>query len=55
MYEVCLMAGTGMDEGDDLFVFVIKSLKKCGLWFGINFLIVIFVFIIIGLFENVIL
>ncbi|TXY84450.1 magnesium transporter, partial [Vibrio cholerae] len=38
MYEARLMAGTGMDEGDDLFAPVIKSSKKRGLWLGINLL-----------------
>ncbi|MGL1091554.1 magnesium transporter MgtE N-terminal domain-containing protein, partial [Vibrio vulnificus] len=32
IYEARLMAGTGMDEGDDLFAPVIKSSKKRGVW-----------------------
>ncbi|HDI3201692.1 magnesium transporter [Vibrio cholerae] len=54
MYEARLMAGTGMDEGDDLFAPVIKSSKKRGLWLGINLLTAILASITIGLFENVI-
>ncbi len=54
MYEALLMAGTGMDEGDDLFAPVIKSSKKRGLWLGINLLTAILASITIGLFENVI-
>ncbi len=54
MYEARLMAGIGMDEGDDLFAPVIKSSNKRGLWLGINLLTAILASITIGLFENVI-
>ncbi|MGL6170970.1 MAG: magnesium transporter [Vibrio sp.] len=53
-YEARLMAGTGMDEGDDLFAPVIKSSKKRGVWLGINLLTAILASITIGLFEDVI-
>ncbi|MGL4223879.1 MAG: magnesium transporter [Vibrio sp.] len=53
-YEARLMAGTGMDEGDDLFAAVIKSSKKRGVWLGINLLTAILASITIGLFEDVI-
>jgi len=49
-----LMAGTGMDEGDDLFAPVIKSSKKRGVWLGINLLTAILASVTIGLFEDVI-
>ncbi|MDE1346618.1 magnesium transporter [Vibrio aestuarianus] len=54
IYEARLMAGTGMDEGDDLFAPIIKSSKKRGLWLGINLLTAILASITIGLFEDVI-
>ncbi|MDE1316269.1 magnesium transporter [Vibrio aestuarianus] len=54
IYEARLMAGTGMDEGDDLFAPIMKSSKKRGLWLGINLLTAILASITIGLFEDVI-
>ncbi|EHK9114819.1 magnesium transporter [Vibrio vulnificus] len=54
IYEARLMAGTGMDEGDDLFAPVIKSSKKRGVWLGINLLTAILASVTIGLFEDVI-
>ncbi len=54
IYETRLMAGTGMDEGDDLFSPIVKSSKKRGLWLGINLLTAVLASITIGLFENVI-
>lgn len=54
IYEARLMAGTGMDEGDDLFAPVIKSSQKRGVWLGINLLTAILASITIGLFEDVI-
>ena len=35
-YEARLMAGTGLDENDDLFAPILKGTKKRGLWLGIN-------------------
>ncbi|MZI95850.1 CBS domain-containing protein [Vibrio sp. CAIM 722] len=54
IYEARLMAGTGMDEGDDLFTPVIKGTKKRGLWLGINLLTAILASMTIGMFEDVI-
>ncbi|MDD9175188.1 magnesium transporter [Aliivibrio sp. S2TY2] len=54
IYETRLMAGTGMDEGDDLFSPIIKSSKKRGVWLGINLLTAILASVTIGLFEDVI-
>lgn len=54
IYESRLMAGTGMDEGDDLFAPIMKSSKKRGVWLGINLLTAILASITIGLFEDVI-
>lgn len=54
IYESRLMAGTGMDEGDDLFAPVIKSSQKRGVWLGINLMTAILASITIGLFEDVI-
>jgi cation transporter-like permease len=54
IYETRLMAGTGMDEGDDLFSPIFRSSKKRGLWLGINLLTAILASITIGLFEDVI-
>jgi magnesium transporter len=54
IYESRLMAGTGMDEGDDLFAPIIKSSKKRGVWLGINLLTAILASITIGIFEDVI-
>ncbi|WP_428771597.1 magnesium transporter [Vibrio sp.] len=53
-YEARLMAGTGIDEGDDLFAPVVRSSKKRGIWLGINLLTAILASITIGLFEDVI-
>lgn len=54
IYESRLMAGTGMDEGDDLFAPVVRSSKRRGVWLGINLLTAILASMTIGLFENVI-
>ncbi|MGR5347774.1 magnesium transporter [Vibrio mediterranei] len=54
IYESRLMAGTGMDEGDDLFAPVVKSSQKRGVWLGINLLTAILASVTIGLFEDVI-
>jgi len=54
IYETRLMAGTGMDEGDDLFAPVLKSSRKRGLWLGINLFTAILASVTIGLFEDVI-
>ena len=54
IYESRLMAGTGMDEGDDLFAPVVKSSQKRGVWLGINLMTAILASITIGLFEDVI-
>lgn len=54
IYESRLMAGTGMDEGDDLFAPVLKSSQKRGVWLGINLLTAILASVTIGLFEDVI-
>lgn len=54
IYEARLMAGTGMDEGDDLFAPVIKSSQKRGVWLGINLITAILASVTIGLFEDVI-
>ncbi|MDV6252375.1 magnesium transporter [Vibrio sp. EA2] len=54
IYEARLMAGTGMDEGDDLFAPVIKSSQKRGVWLGINLMTAILASVTIGLFEDVI-
>ncbi|MDR9827902.1 magnesium transporter [Vibrio sp. FNV 38] len=54
IYESRLMAGTGMDEGDDLFAPVIRSSKKRGVWLGINLMTAILASVTIGLFEDVI-
>jgi magnesium transporter len=53
-YEARLMAGTGVDEQDDLFAPMIRSSKKRGLWLGINLLTAIFASVTIGMFEDVI-
>ncbi|SJL84575.1 magnesium transporter [Vibrio palustris] len=53
-YEARLMAGTGLDENDDLFAPILKGTKKRGLWLGINLLTAILASITIGLFEDVI-
>lgn len=45
------MVIVGMDEDEDLFVFVVKSVCSCVLWLGINLFIVFLVFWFIGLFE----
>ncbi|MBY8128273.1 magnesium transporter [Vibrio fluvialis] len=54
IYESRLMAGTGMDEGDDLFAPIVRSSKRRGVWLGINLLTAILASMTIGLFENVI-
>ncbi|QXO15448.1 MULTISPECIES: magnesium transporter [Vibrio] len=54
LYEARLMAGTGMDEGDDLFAPVVRSSKRRGVWLGINLLTAILASVTIGLFEDVI-
>ncbi|MDC5805962.1 magnesium transporter [Vibrio europaeus] len=54
IYETRLMAGTGMDEGDDLFAPVFKSSQKRGVWLGINLMTAILASVTIGLFEDVI-
>ncbi len=54
VYEARLMAGTGMDEGDDLFAPVIRSSKRRGVWLGINLITAIMASITISLFEDVI-
>ncbi|MBR9875300.1 magnesium transporter [Vibrio sp. J1-1] len=54
IYEARLMAGTGMNEGDDLFAPVIKSSQKRGVWLGINLMTAILASVTIGLFEDVI-
>lgn len=54
IYETRLMAGTGMDEGDDLFAPVLKSSRKRGVWLGINLFTAILASVTIGLFEEVI-
>ncbi|WP_038173190.1 MULTISPECIES: magnesium transporter [Vibrio] len=54
IYEARLMAGTGMDEGDDLFAPVMKSSQKRGVWLGINLMTAILASVTIGLFEDVI-
>ena len=54
IYETRLMAGTGMDEGDDLFAPVVKSSQKRGVWLGINLMTAILASVTIGLFEDVI-
>lgn len=54
IYETRLMAGTGMDEGDDLFAPILKSSQKRGVWLGINLLTAILASVTIGLFEDVI-
>ncbi|WP_319534539.1 magnesium transporter [uncultured Vibrio sp.] len=54
IYEARLMAGTGMDEGDDLFAPVLKSSQKRGVWLGINLMTAILASVTIGLFEDVI-
>ncbi len=54
IYEARLMAGTGMDEGDDLFAPVLKSSQKRGVWLGINLLTAILASVTIGLFEDLI-
>ncbi|MGY3572124.1 magnesium transporter [Vibrio paucivorans] len=54
IYEARLMAGTGMDEGDDLFAPIMKSSQKRGVWLGINLLTAILASVTIGLFEDVI-
>ncbi|WP_342609866.1 magnesium transporter [Vibrio tritonius] len=54
IYEARLMAGTGMDEGDDLFTPILKGTQKRGVWLGINLLTAILASITIGLFEDVI-
>jgi magnesium transporter len=54
IYEARLMAGTGMDEGDDLFAPILRSSKRRGVWLGINLVTAIFASITIGLFEDVI-
>lgn len=53
-YEARLMAGTGVDEQDDLFAPMIRSSKKRGLWLGINLLTAVFASVTIGMFEDVI-
>ncbi|WP_165313729.1 magnesium transporter [Vibrio ziniensis] len=54
IYEARLMAGTGMDEGDDLFAPIVRSSKRRGVWLGINLVTAILASITIGMFENVI-
>ncbi|MGF1773952.1 magnesium transporter [Vibrio wakamikoensis] len=54
IYETRLMAGTGMDEGDDLFAPILKSSQKRGVWLGINLLTAILASVTISLFEDVI-
>ncbi len=54
IYETRLMAGTGLDEGDDLFAPVVKSSQKRGVWLGINLMTAILASVTIGLFEDVI-
>jgi magnesium transporter len=53
-YEARLMAGTGVDEQDDLFAPILRSSKKRGLWLGINLLTAVFASVTIGMFEDVI-
>lgn len=54
IYEARLMAGTGMDEGDDLFAPIVRSAQKRGVWLGINLMTAILASVTIGLFEDVI-
>ncbi|EGA68706.1 hypothetical protein VISI1226_03660 [Vibrio sinaloensis DSM 21326] len=54
IYEARLMAGTGMDEGDDLFAPIVRSSQKRGVWLGINLMTAILASVTIGLFEDVI-
>ncbi|WP_159737874.1 magnesium transporter [Vibrio atypicus] len=54
IYETRLMAGTGMDEGDDLFAPIVKSSQKRGVWLGINLMTAILASVTIGMFEDVI-
>ncbi len=54
IYEARLMAGTGINEDDDLFAPVKKGAKKRGVWLGINLITAIFASVTIGLFEDVI-
>ncbi len=54
LYEELLMAGTGINEDDDLFAPIRKGAQKRGLWLGINLITAIFASVTIGLFENVI-
>ncbi|MFV0448946.1 MAG: magnesium transporter [Vibrio sp.] len=54
IYEARLMAGTGMDEGDDLFAPIVRSSKRRGVWLGINLITAILASITIGMFEDVI-
>ncbi|KEY91038.1 magnesium transporter [Candidatus Photodesmus blepharus] len=53
-YETRLMAGTGIDEGDDLFAPALKSSQKRSVWLGINLVTAILAAITIALFEDVI-
>lgn len=50
-YESQLMAGAGLDEGEDLFAPVIKSTKNRMVWLGINLLTAFLASWFIGLFE----
>jgi len=54
IYEARLMAGTGMDEGDDLFAPIVRSSKRRGVWLGINLVTAIMASLTISMFENVI-
>lgn len=45
------MVLVGMDEDEDLFLLVVKSVCNCVFWLGINLLIVFLVFWFIGFFE----
>ncbi|WP_038869295.1 magnesium transporter [Vibrio jasicida] len=54
LYESRLMAGTGMNEDDDLFSPIVRSSQKRGIWLGINLLTAVTASVTIGLFENVI-
>lgn len=47
------MVLVGMDEDEDLFLFVVKSVKNWVFWFGINLFIVFLVLWFIGLFEGI--
>ncbi len=53
-YEQQLMAGAGLNEGDDLFAPIKQSTQKRAVWLGINLITAILASITISLFEDVI-